>query len=200
MTGAPRPIAAIVLAAGAGRRMGGRPKALLPIDGEPFLARVTRGCREGGCEPIYVVVPPAPPELLALARSLGSHAVVNPEPEHGMFSSVQRGISALLETGDPPAGCILFPVDHPRVQSSTLRSLMEALPEAGAMRWVRPVFARRGGHPVLIPREALRQLLDRDPGEPLRDALRGIGLEPFDAPVEDPGILANLNLPDDLAS
>jgi hypothetical protein len=33
----------------------------------------------------------------------------------------------------------------------------------------------------------------------LRDALRGIGLEPLDVPVEDPGVLVNLNLPEQIS-
>ena len=191
-------VAAIVLAAGAGRRMGGRPKALLTVDGETFLARVVRTCRDGGCDEIWVVAPPEPPAVLALARSVKAHAVVNPDPERGMLSSVQIGVSAVEHAAAGTVSCLVFPVDHPRVQASTVAALLAARDQASATVWLRPVFNGRGGHPILIPGSATTGILDRDPREPLRDALRGIGLEPLDVPVDDPGIHANVNVPGDL--
>ncbi len=189
-------VAAVVLAAGAGRRMGGRPKALLTLDGETFLARVVRTCREGGCDEVWVVAPPEPPAVLALSKLQRVRAVVNPKPDRGMFSSVQLGIRAVTESSDGAPGVLVFPVDHPRVQATTVRALLDARTRVGETAWLRPMYEGRGGHPILIPGSAA--LLARDPREPLRDALRGTGLEPFDVPVDDPGILANVNLPGDI--
>lgn len=192
-------VAAVVLAAGAGRRMGGRPKALLPIDDESFLTRVVRTCRDGGCEEVWVVAPPEPPGVLKLARSVKTHALVNSAPERGMFSSVQVGVRAVTESNNGTISVLVFPVDHPRVQAATVRAILDARQQATARNWIRPVYDGRGGHPILIPGPATVGLLSRDPREPLRDALRVIGLEPFDVPVDDPGILANVNEPGDLA-
>ena len=241
---------AIILAAGAGRRMGGRPKALLAIDGATFLERVARTCREAGAGRIVVVTRAEPPEIGRLARSLDAVTVVNRQPERGMFSSVRLGIAAAIRsagldetpdsppTPDPPAraaaggasavpaaavdslpapaprpstdpaprpaadpapaGLLLFPVDHPRVTPETVAALVRALPEKPANTWLRPVHEGRGGHPILLDGAAAIALLERDPDEPLRDALRGLGLTPHDVPVDDPGILANLNRPEDL--
>jgi CTP:molybdopterin cytidylyltransferase MocA len=191
-------IVAVVLAAGAGRRMGGRPKALLTLDSESFLARVVRTCRDGGCDEIWVVAPPEPPAVLALVRLLRARSVVNSAPERGMFSSVQVGVRTVTESRAAAADVLVFPVDHPRVQASTVGALLAARARATVRNWIRPVYEGRGGHPILIPGSATTGLLDRDPHEPLRDALRGIGLEPLDVPVDDPGILANVNVLGDL--
>jgi CTP:molybdopterin cytidylyltransferase MocA len=191
-------VAAVVLAAGSGRRMGGRPKALLSIESETFLARVVRTCRDGGCHDVWIVAPAEPPDLLALARSLTERIVVNSAPERGMFSSVQIGVRAVARAGSGAEGCLVFPVDHPRVAPSTVRALLEASARGREGVWLRPVSDGRGGHPILIPGPATAALLDRDPCEPLRDALRGIGLMPLDVPVDDPGILANVNVPGDI--
>jgi len=197
--------------------MGGRPKALLTIDGETFLARVVRTCREGGCDTIWVVAPPpapsplpapssppvpspppappVPPEIAALARESEARVVVNPDPARGMFSSAQIGIRA---AGGADA-FLLFAVDHPRVRASTVRALLDALAGAGPGVWLRPAFEGHGGHPILVPGAAADALLARDPSEPLRNALRGVGRFPQDVPVDDPGIHANLNRPEQLA-
>ena len=67
-------IAAVVPAAGRSQRMG-RPKLLLPIDGEPLIVRVVTALREGGAERVVVVAPPAEseggPAVAALASQAG---------------------------------------------------------------------------------------------------------------------------------
>ena len=49
------PLAAVVMAAGAGRRMGHRPKALLRRDGEPLVVRTVRLLREAGVEHLFLI-------------------------------------------------------------------------------------------------------------------------------------------------
>ena len=50
-----RPAAGLLLAAGAGRRMG-RPKALVELDGEPLVRRALRALTDGGLAPVVVVL------------------------------------------------------------------------------------------------------------------------------------------------
>ncbi|MYW10849.1 NTP transferase domain-containing protein, partial [Streptomyces sp. SID2563] len=49
-------IAGLLLAAGGGRRLGGRPKALLEHRGRPLVEHALRTLREGGCGPVHVVL------------------------------------------------------------------------------------------------------------------------------------------------
>ena len=65
----PPPIAATVLAAGLGRRLGNRPKATLEIGGRSILARLAAALREAGIEDISVVVGPYREALVPLAAA-----------------------------------------------------------------------------------------------------------------------------------
>ena len=58
-------VAGLLLAAGAGRRMGG-PKALLELDGEALVQRGIRLLHDGGCAPVVVVVGAAAEQVLQL--------------------------------------------------------------------------------------------------------------------------------------
>lgn len=178
-------IGAVILAAGAGRRMGGVPKALLEIEGRTFLDRAVETSRLAGADPVVVVAAPG--------VDLGLDALVNPDPARGMFSSVQIGIDALLAIGVD--GVLIFPVDHPHVAVDTVRALLDASQGAG---WTRPVHHGRAGHPIVIGRDAARALLDADPGAQLREALRAAGFTPRDVVVDDPGVVSNVNEPRDL--
>jgi molybdenum cofactor cytidylyltransferase len=157
------PVGAIVLAAGAGRRIGRGPKALLSIDGVTFLERCVTTCREVGCEPVWVVVRPDFPELVALAASLPVQVVVNNDPERGMFSSVRCGLSNAISPN--LERFVLYPVDHPRVSATTIRQISNALHSEA---WVVPRFEGQSGHPIGIGIDVARRHWNRSaPGGPM---------------------------------
>jgi CTP:molybdopterin cytidylyltransferase MocA len=61
-----RPVAGVVLAAGGGRRMG-MPKALVELDGDRWSAGAVDTLRDGGCDPVAVVVGARADEVAAAA-------------------------------------------------------------------------------------------------------------------------------------
>ncbi len=154
---------AVILAAGAGTRMGGVAKALLVGgDGRTFLARVVATAREVGSEtPIVVVGEPFATDVGRAALDLGAAVVVTPDPARGMSSSVSVGFNTLghLVAHDRRfAGADaawLWPVDHPYVSADTLRRVAAALVNHDAAR---PVYQGRGGHPPLIARSLFGRL------------------------------------------
>jgi molybdenum cofactor cytidylyltransferase len=149
------PIGAVVLAAGAGRRMGGVAKALLDRHGTTFLARIAAAAREIGLvDAVVVVGPPFGDAVAAHARELGLRIVINPAPERGMASSIALGFAAIAESSATAAW--LWPVDHPDVAATTLRLLVDA---RGDHEVARPRFRGRGGHPPLIAREVWPRLV-----------------------------------------
>jgi molybdenum cofactor cytidylyltransferase len=182
-------VSAIVLAAGAGQRLGGVCKALLCTrEGETYLARVTRRAREAGCAEIVVVV--AAPFGDAVAAVAEGRIVWNRHPEVGMASSIACGIA--VATGDV---ALVWPVDHP---SATTDSVRAVLAVAAADVIVVPTFEGRGGHPTAfgrgswaelaaIPADGARQVVRRDPSRVRR------------VPVADRGVIDDVDLPGDQA-
>jgi CTP:molybdopterin cytidylyltransferase MocA len=155
--------AAVILAAGAGTRLGGVAKAMLKTRrGLTFLDQIVLSAREVGLDRCVVVVgPPFGAEVAAHAGTLGLSIVENPEPERGMASSIALGFGALLELEDVTEAW-LWPVDHPDVRTSTLEALIAA---RGSHVAARPTVDGRGGHPPLIAR-ALFEELARCESEP----------------------------------
>jgi len=182
-------IGAIVLAAGSGIRAGG-PKDALRIGDRTFLQAILRTLADAGVGTVRVVVAPgnspAGVECLRL--------VVNPDPSRGMLSSVQCGIEAL-----PPGvgAALLWPVDHPLAGAATVRALEAAWRTSGAPVVV-PVHAGKRGHPALFAAAVFPDLLKA----PRDEGARAIVLAHADRvelPVDDPGVLADIDTPDDYA-
>jgi molybdenum cofactor cytidylyltransferase len=189
----PGGVAAVILAAGAGTRLGGAAKALLPHRGTSYLAAIAATAREVGlADAVVVVGAPFAGEVAAHARQLGLRVRVNPAPERGMASSVALGFAAVA--GGPAAAAWLWPVDHPAGAAATLRRLVDALGPGDDV--ARPYHLGRGGHPPLIAR-ALWPALAACAGEAegaravLRRA-RSVAIE-----VDDPGVVRDVDTPAD---
>ena len=183
-------VGAVVLAAGAGQRLGGVAKALLPIDGDTFLARVIATAAKVGvrAEDVVVVVgPPFGDEVAAAATGLGARVVVNPTPARGMASSVALGFAAIAAR--PVTAALLWPVDHPRGTTTTIEALLAN--GAGV-----PVHDGRGGHPALVPRVRFEELAAcAELADGARAVLRGV-LPRID--VVDAGVIADVDVPAEL--
>lgn len=132
-------VAGLVLAAGAGTRLG-TPKALVDLGGRSLLDRAVATLREGGCDPVLAVLPPG------LPVPTGVDAVPNPAWRTGMGSSLRLGLSRL--TSD---AVVVLLVDTPLVGPGAVRRLASAH-AAGAGVAV-ATYAGRRGHPVLLARE-----------------------------------------------
>lgn len=189
--------AAVVLAAGRGRRLGGVAKALLEIDGEAFLDRIARRCHDAGVSDVVVVVGEPYREAVAKrASELGLVVIENPEPERGMASSVAVGFGFALETW-AAAAALLWPVDHPRVSSETVGELCR---RSHSERVAVPTYRGRGGHPVLVGRELWEQLAacaDFEAGA--RTVFRHNRELVTRFEVVDSGVVSDVDRPEDLA-
>jgi CTP:molybdopterin cytidylyltransferase MocA len=158
--------ALVVLAAGAGRRLGGVAKALLPVGGQSYLARIAATARAAGVvDGVVVVAPPYGAEVAVEARRLGLSVVENPRPELGMASSIELGF-AWAQAHAELAAALLWPCDHPVVKEETVRALLAAgladvdagaSAEAGPDAVI-PTVSGRGGHPALILRRLFSSL------------------------------------------
>jgi len=193
-----RPTTAVVLAAGAGTRLGGVAKALLAhAAGDTFLGRIVQIARSVGCvDPVVVVGPPFGDAVAAHAASLGARVVRNPDPARGMASSIALGFGALAsgpDSTDSVAAAWLWPVDHPDISAPTLRALLDTL---GSHDVARPRFDGRGGHPPLIARRVWDRLAAC---EAVDGGARAViaGLDVVDLTVHDRGVVADIDTPAD---
>lgn len=198
--------AAVVLAAGAGRRLGTVAKALLDLGGRSYLQTIRDTGLGAGVERFVVVVgPPHGTAVQAEASRLGLDVVVNPHPDRGMASSVAVGFAhALASFAGHDDAALLWPVDHPHVGQATVEALIASAHTACV---VIPVFGGRGGHPTVFGRDTWPALavcdlapqgartvihtLEAAPGQARSRVLR---LE-----VRDPGVIADIDTPADLA-
>ncbi|MGH7557627.1 MAG: nucleotidyltransferase family protein [Gemmatimonadota bacterium] len=191
-----QPVAGIVLAGGRSSRMG-EPKALLDVEGTSFLERAARVLAEGGCDPVFVVVPPGETgeRLLELARRAGARGIVNPEPDAEQIDSLRVGLEAL----EPHVvAAAVLPVDHPRVRTATIAALLAAFHASGAPI-VRPIYGDRPGHPVLFARDLWTELRAPDLEEGARDVVHRHHGEIEEVPVDDPGLVIDVNTPEEYA-
>lgn len=181
----------VILAAGASSRMG-RPKALLPWNGGTFLSEACRKAAQAGPE-LKLVVTRA--ELESAVRDIarpGHRVLVNPQPEHGMLSSLQVAVRAL-----PPSVLHLMValVDQPCIADATFQLMAT---RGDAHHWVTPRHGGRGGHPVLIGRELFARILAASPDQSPRDVLPAASRLFVD--VDDPAILTDFDTPEELAA
>ena len=139
-----RQLSGLILAAGQGSRLGGRPKALLRYRNEFFIDRLVRTLRESGCSSIVVVLGSAADEVLQTAQLHDVYVVINPDWESGMSSSLQLGVANI----DPRDGDVIISVvDQPDVSKDSVARL-RAWHRSG--RITVPTFSERPGHPVLF--------------------------------------------------
>lgn len=182
---------AVILAAGAGRRLGGVAKALLRLGERSYLEAIAATARAVGlADAVVVVGPPFGNDVAAHARQLGLRVRVNPAPERGMASSVALGFAAIA--AGPADAAWLWPVDHPAVREVTLRQLLAADGEV-----VQPRYRGAGGHPPRIAR-ALWSALAGCAALPggARDVIRAANVIAVE--VDDPGVVRDVDLPADL--
>ena len=140
----------LLLAAGAGRRMGG-PKALLrDASGTAFVIRAVQVLRDGGCHGVTVVTGAAAEEVAALLAGTGVAVTVAADWQQGMGASLRRGLTdpSLAEAD----AALVSLVDLPDVGADVVRRVLhEVPPTPGAL--ARATYAGRVGHPVLIGRD-----------------------------------------------
>ena len=158
---------AVVLAAGAGRRLGKGPKALLPYRGRPLVESIAGALLDGGCREVVVVLGAGAPDVAAVAELDRYRTVVNNGWQSGMGSSFLLGNAA----ADPQDHLLIALVDQPGL---TLRTVGRLLAAHRPGRITAAAYGDGGadgtvrrGHPLLIDvglRDAVASTVAGDAG------------------------------------
>ena len=176
------PIAAVVLAAGGSTRLG-RPKQLVPIDGEPLVRRAARAALHAGCRPVLVVIGAAAEAVGAAVADLPVLRVTNPRWADGVGPSIACGVSAAA--AHRPAGCIVLPCDQPRLTAGVLATLIERFRDGGFSA-VACTYGGTTGSPVLFAPELFDRLAALTGDSGAKRVLRGCStLQVVDFPGGD---------------
>ncbi|MFE9849680.1 NTP transferase domain-containing protein [Streptomyces sp. NPDC005576] len=139
-------VTGVLLAAGGGRRLGGRPKALLMHRGRPLVEHAIRSLRDGGCDRIVVVLGAAADEVRSRSSLAGCAVTVNPEWQQGMGGSLRAGLAALAGTGTEAALVLL--VDQPGVGAEAVSRVRAAHTSRASL--AAASYHGTRGHPVLL--------------------------------------------------
>ncbi|HYA57448.1 MAG TPA: nucleotidyltransferase family protein [Thermoplasmata archaeon] len=184
---------ALILSAGESSRFGGQPKALLSIGPMSAVRRMAALCDALELDPVLVVVGPHSAPISHELRGLNAETVDSPRWFEGRTASIQSGLWAM-----PPDHDVLFwPVDHPFVLRSTIDALLRARDRDLIGVWFVPTFEDRGGHPVLWRPAVRPDIFDLRADAPLRSLLPEFGPQVLRVPVDDPGVVANVDTPEE---
>jgi molybdenum cofactor cytidylyltransferase len=192
-------VAALVLAAGASSRMGGRNKLLCEIDGTTMIERAVRSAGDSLCTQVVVVTgwqaDQVEAALAAVRLSKPLTIVRNPRYSAGLASSLRCAVASLPRSLD---AALVQLADMPWIDAAHIDRLIEAF-DPDQPRIVAPFRDGRRGHPVLWPKEYLPTLaaLSGDIGarEVLERAARDICAVPFDSDA----IFDDIDTPQQLA-
>jgi CTP:molybdopterin cytidylyltransferase MocA len=139
-------VAGLLLAAGGGRRLGGRPKALLRHRGRPLVEHAVGVLRAAGCTRVHVVLGAQAAAVREQAELGDCVLVENPDWAEGMGSSLRAGLDSLAGTG---AGAALVSlVDQPGIGPAAVARVLAAY--EGETSLVSAAYDGVRGHPVLF--------------------------------------------------
>lgn len=129
-------VGAVLLAAGAGARLGGRPKALLELGGVPLVMRQLIALSGAGVDELVVVLGHHAQAIEAAIGQFPITLVHNPAPDEGQASSVRLGLQALSPRVD---AVMVALADQPLIDAPDVTALIGA-------------FRRRGDKSMVVPR------------------------------------------------
>lgn len=188
-----RRVAAIVLAAGAGTRMGDRVKQLLPWHGGTLIENAVHIATGANVTSTVVVLGARAEEIRAVIPQHTVRLVINPDWAEGHSTSIRAGLRAL---SSEVHAAIFMNADQPQLDSTVLNAIIQHYFETGAMI-VAPRYAGKRGSPVLFDRAHFAELSDLSGEEGGREVLSRYPVEYVDFDQAEPGF--DVDTPEDYA-
>lgn len=186
-------VAGILLAAGAGTRMG-RNKLLIEMEGETLLRRAARRAAGAGLDPVIVVLGHDAERAGRELEGLPCRPVLAADHARGMNASLSAGVAAV--PADAGALVVLL-ADMPLVDEGMIRAVVERHAASGA-----PLVTARYGEATAPPTLYARRLFpELQGGEGEGRGREVVRRHRGEAAFVDlpPSALADLDVPDDLS-
>jgi nicotine blue oxidoreductase len=132
--------------------MGG-PKALLCLDGRLLVERGVATLRDGGCDPVVVVLGAGADDVRHRAELSDARIVDNPNWADGQAGSLRIGLVGVADDdADRPAEAALIAlVDQPEIPPTVVRRLIDAW-RSGSGPAVIAAYDGQPRNPVLLDR------------------------------------------------
>lgn len=158
-------VVGLLLAAGAGRRMGG-PKALLrhASSGQTWVERASGVLRDGGCGEVCVVVGAESQKVRAALTNVQVGVVEAQDWAEGMGASLRAGLTVLGQGSAADAVLVLL-VDTPDVSAAVVRRVLGSATGDRTMELARAAYRGVPGHPVLVGRAHWSSVADLAVGD-----------------------------------
>jgi molybdenum cofactor cytidylyltransferase len=142
---------------------------------------------------VFAVVRPDSPDLLLNLKNEGCEVVICENAAEGMGASLACAAGAAGEAD----GYLVALGDMPFVRRTTIAAVRDAL--AGGAPLVAPYFRARRGHPVGLSRKFLKDLVDLRGDAGAKKLLAEHERSIVKIPVGDPGVIRDIDTPEDLA-
>jgi molybdenum cofactor cytidylyltransferase len=187
-------VGAVILAAGMSSRMG-EAKQLLRLGENTLLGQVVENVRGSRVDEIVLVLGHEAETIKKRVGIQNLKVVINDSYRHGMGTSLGAGLAALRSEMN---AALIVLADQPFVRSATLDLLIDQYEESGA-QIVIPTYKGFRGNPVLLDRSVFAEVMALS-GDIGCRAIFGNHLEGIvKVPVEDVGILLDLDSKEDVA-
>ncbi len=144
----------------------GSPKALLNLGGRTVIENLLNEYASSVLSGVVLVLGAHSEEILPVVKKVsGISVVVNEHYEKEMFSSIQKGLSAI----DRCDGVLIGLVDYPFIDRGVINRIASAF---NGDNIVIPVWNGRKGHPVIIPFSLKGEVMNLPPEiHSLRDVI-----------------------------
>ncbi|HVV88143.1 MAG TPA: NTP transferase domain-containing protein, partial [Kofleriaceae bacterium] len=190
-------VAAIVLAAGRGTRLGGG-KLLADLGGQPLVRHAVTAALASRARPVVVVSGADPDGLGRALAGLDVIVVHNPDHALGMSTSLRAGIAAVADRDVD--GALVCLGDMPRVTAAHLDALIAAFDPDGDATIVVPTCERKRGNPVLWGRRHFAEIGDLRGDVGARALIERHADQVRLLALDDPAILLDVDTPEALAA
>jgi len=186
-------IVAVVLSAGESSRMG-RPKALLPIDGQTFIERIVAALKQTKVGKIIVILGHNFRELEAKISHLPVQILINTDYRQGQLSSLQLAVRDLQADADCD-GMLVHLVDHPYLAPALVQEMIRRFYET-KKRIIVPRYHGKRGHPVIFSNTLFGELLSAPMAEGAKAVVNAHRAETLEIDTQEEGIAVDIDTPE----